>query len=128
MTISPVSWSRNKIAKEFGVTEYIAKMAIQLRSKKGIFAEPAIKKGKPLPQATVEAIKRFYLDDNNSYMRVMPGKKDSVSVAYKKHEQKRLICAIWISYTMLFVRLTLMLKLDFPLLQLSRSLNLCRPL
>ena len=79
MTISPVSWSQKKIAKEFGVTEYMAKVAIQLRSKKGIFAEPAVKKGKPLPQATVEAIKRFYLDDNNSYMRVMPGKKDSVN-------------------------------------------------
>ena len=91
LTISPVSWSREKIAKEFGVTEYMAKVAIQLRQKSGILAQPTVKKGRPLPQETVEAVKSFYLDDSNSYMRVLPGKNDFISVGYKKHEQKRLI-------------------------------------
>ena len=39
---------------------------------------PDPKPGKPLPKSTVELVKAFYLSDEVS--RVMPGKKDYVSV------------------------------------------------
>ena len=64
-------------------------MAIKLRKSDGILAEPKLKKGRPLSPATINAVTS--LNDSNSFMRVLPGKKNFVSVGYKLHEQKRLI-------------------------------------
>jgi len=69
----------------------MAHTAIKLRESNGILAEHKLKQGRPLPTSTIDAVRYFYLDDNNSFTRILPGKKDFVSVGYKLHEQKRLI-------------------------------------
>ena len=79
---------------------------------------PDPKPGKPLPKSTVELVKAFYLSDEVS--RVMPGKKDYVSVTLdtgvmpgkkdyvsvtldtgvREHHQKRLVlCNLKEAYT-----------------------------
>ena len=47
------------------------------------------KRGKKSSEETVVLLKWFYCD--NKFSRLMPGKKDLVSIGKNKHEQKRLI-------------------------------------
>nr|XP_047135902.1 uncharacterized protein LOC124813204 [Hydra vulgaris] len=50
---------------------------------------PNPKLGKALPDVTVQLVKTFYKDDEHS--RVMPGKKDYISIKKNVHMQKRLL-------------------------------------
>jgi len=52
-------------------------------------AIPYARKGRTIADDTKAAILNFYQDDE--YSRVMPGKKDSISIGQKVHRQKRLI-------------------------------------
>ena len=54
-----------------------------------ILAKPALKKGKTLPQETLDLVPSFYEDDE--YSRQMPGKKDYVSIGRNVLKQKRLV-------------------------------------
>lgn len=92
LIIAPEAWSVNKIAKEFGCSRRMAKKAKDLRASGGVLADTVAKTGAPLPEPTVEKIKDFYTNDENS--RIMPGKKDVVSVRTDKDRclmQKRLL-------------------------------------
>ena len=51
--------------------------------------KPVPKKGKTLPQETLNLVQSFYEDDE--YSRQMPGKKDYVSIGQNLHKQKRLV-------------------------------------
>ena len=53
-----------------------------------ILAKPVPKKGKTLPQETLNLFWSFYEDDE--YSRQMPGKKDYVSISWNVHKQKQL--------------------------------------
>ena len=78
LTIYPQSWSIQRIEKEFGTTNHMARMAKALVASKGILATPNPRSGRTLSDDTVHLVKQFYLNDTVS--RAMPGKKDCVSV------------------------------------------------
>lgn len=89
LTLVPQTWSRQKVSSTFQVSEYLVRQARALVIEKGILSMPEQKRGKTLPHETVQKVKSFYLDDENS--RIMPGKKDKVSTSKNTYEQKRLV-------------------------------------
>ena len=92
LTLLPQSWSVKKIEKEFGVSNYMARKSKELVKEKGILSTPNPKPGSSLPQETTDLVTQFYESDDIS--RVMPGKKDFVSVrkeGRRVHVQKRLV-------------------------------------
>ena len=92
LTVLPKSWSLKKIQQEFGVSNYMARKSKELVKEKGVLSLPSPKPGPSLPPETVEMVHVFYESDEIS--RVMPGKKDFVSVKLegkRMHVQKRLV-------------------------------------
>ena len=92
LTILPKSWPIRKIQSEFGATNYMAQKAKDLVKEKGILATPNPKLGHPLVPKTADLVCGFYESDDVS--RIMPGKKDFVSVKQgeqRVHIQKRLV-------------------------------------
>ena len=92
LTVLPKSWSLKKIQQEFGVSNYMARKSKDLVKKKGVLSLPGPKPGPSLLPETVDIVHAFYEHDDIS--RVMPGKKDFVSVKQegkRVHVQKRLM-------------------------------------
>ncbi len=92
LTVLPGSWTKKRIQNEFGVSEYMARKCKQLVREKGVLSSPDPMPGPSLPSETVEIVTTFYQSDEIS--RIMPGKKDYVSVRQeggRVHVQKRLI-------------------------------------
>eukprot|EP00731_Ephydatia_muelleri_P034712 Em0073g9a len=93
LTVLPKSWSKRKIAKEFGVSRYLARRAKKLVAEKGILSSPNPKGGRALPVEIEEEVHTFFWSDSIS--RTMPGKKDFLSVkgadGKRVHRQKRLV-------------------------------------
>ena len=89
MTLAPESWSRQKVAQHFGVSEYVVREARSLKEKKGIISVPDKRVGRGLSQEVIDSVKAFYEDDE--FSRMMPGGKDFVSIGNKVHMQKRLL-------------------------------------
>eukprot|EP00731_Ephydatia_muelleri_P000156 Em0001g156a len=102
LTLLPRSWSIKQAANVFGVSKYLITQAKKLVAEKGIMSSPNTKCGRTLPADIEEEIKHLYLSDEIS--RVMPGKKDFISVVQvqggkRVHEQKRLLlCNLWEAY------------------------------
>lgn len=71
-----------------GISRYFAKTAIALRKTSGYGACPSQKIGRSLSRDVVEKVKKFY--DSDKISRVMPGKKDCISIN-KISVQKRLL-------------------------------------
>ena len=71
-------WPQQCTSKQFDVSEYFIQTARELKKVGGILAKHAPKKGKTLPQETLDLVQSFYEDDE--YSRQMPGKKDYVSM------------------------------------------------
>ena len=84
LTVLPKSWSVKKVQQEFGVSEYLERQSNKLVEERGILSLPGPSRGPSLPTETVVVVCSFYESDDIS--RVMPGKKDFVSV---KKEGKR---------------------------------------
>ena len=93
LTVLPKSWSIPRICKEFDVTIYTARLAKKIVKNKGVMSSPNPKAATQLSGDTVILVKTFYYHDDIS--RVMPGKKDFLSVrnaeGEKEHKQKRLV-------------------------------------
>ena len=92
LTVLPKSWSLLKIQQEFGVSNYMARKSKKLVEEKGVLSLPGPKPGPSLLPETVDIVRSFYESDDIS--RVMPGKKDFVSVkkeGKRLHVQKRLV-------------------------------------
>ena len=89
LTLIPDSWSRSFAAKYFNVSVYMIRTARELKKEKGILARPIAKRGKELLSETLQLVLNFFEDDE--YSRIMPGKKDCVSVGRNIYKQKRLI-------------------------------------
>ena len=89
LTLTPTDWSIKKVADFFNVSEYAIRQARNIFKEKGILALPDSKKGKSLSTDTTRLIQSFYEDDE--FTRIMPGKKDYVSISRNNHRQKRLI-------------------------------------
>ena len=78
LTVLPKSWSVKKAQQEFGVAEYLAWQSKKLVEERGILSLPGPPCGPSLPPETVVVVCSFYESDTIS--RVMPGKKDFVSM------------------------------------------------
>ena len=92
LTVLPKSWSVKKVQQEFGVSEYLARQSKKLVEERGILSLPGPSRRPSLPTETVVVVCSFYESDDIS--RVMPGKKDFVSVkkeGKRQHIQKRLV-------------------------------------
>ena len=89
LTMKPKSWSVQKAAEFFEVSEYLVRESQNLKSAGGILATPTYKSRNKLPESMLEAVAAFY--ENDGYTRIMPGKSDCVSVARNMHKQKWLI-------------------------------------
>ena len=87
LTIAPSSWSIEKTKNEFNVSGYMVRQARKLVKERGILELPEPKKGKGLSEETKRCVANFYCDDE--YSRLMPGKKDCVSIVRNVHKQKR---------------------------------------
>ena len=82
----------NKVQQEFGISEYLALQSKKLVEERHILSLPGPSRGPSLPPETVVVVCSFYESDDIS--RVMPGKKDFVSVkkeGKRQHIQKRLV-------------------------------------
>jgi len=90
LTLKPASWTIDKTKDYFEVTKHVVRTAIKLKQEEGILAKPSRSKRKDAINAeTLNTVVEFYVDDEIS--REMPGKKDTVSIGYKQHKQKRLL-------------------------------------
>lgn len=92
LTTLPKSWSIRRIQTEFGVANYTARKSKSLQKEKGIMSCADPKPGKLLDFVTTEKVISFYECEEVS--RIMPGKKDFVSVnvnGKREHIQKNLI-------------------------------------
>ena len=89
LTLAPSNWSKEKTAAFFNVTDYQVKAARSLFKDRGILSKPDPKKGVSLPENVIQEVIDFYEDDE--FSRLMPGKKDYVSLGKKIHKQKRLL-------------------------------------
>lgn len=92
LTIFPDCWSLRDIMQEFNVSIRMAKKARDLRDQCGILATPKPKKGKSLPESTINKVLEYYDSDTNS--RVLPNKKDVVKIKKDDriiHVPKRLL-------------------------------------
>ena len=87
LTMKPKSWSVQKFAEFFEVSEYLVRESQNLKSAGGMLATPTYKSRYKLPESMLEAVAVFY--ENDGYTRIMPGKSDCVSVAKNVHKQKQ---------------------------------------
>ena len=78
LTCLPESWSIRKIMREFNAPNYMVRQAKWLLKERGILEGPDQKPGKSLSQEVVQKVHSFY--ENDEISRVMPGKKDCVTV------------------------------------------------
>ena len=92
LTILPNSWSIERTQAEFGASNFMVRKAKQLVKDKGVLSSPDPQPGHCLAKTTIDHVVAFYESDSSS--RMMPGKKDFVSVKGehgRAHVQKRLI-------------------------------------
>ena len=92
LTTLPQEWTIAKIRRELNVSRRTASKAKKIRNKSGYGSRPNKKGSRHLPITTVNAVKNFYLADDNS--RIMPGMKDCISIVKdgkRRLEQKRLL-------------------------------------
>ena len=92
LTVLPKSWSVKKMQQEFAVSEYLARQSKKLVEERGILSLPGPLRGPSLPSETVDTVSAFY--ESNDISRVMPEKKDFVSVkkeGKRQHVHKRLV-------------------------------------
>ena len=73
LTLIPNKLLQEFASKQLNVSEYLIGTARKLKKAGGILEKPAPKKGKTLPQETLDLVQSFYEDDE--YSRQMPGKK-----------------------------------------------------
>lgn len=90
LSLVPESWSREKVSKEFNVSERLVRFSREITKEQGILPELQKRKGKTIDPQTIESVKSFFEDDE--YSRLMPGKKDCVTFkenGVKIQRQKR---------------------------------------
>jgi len=89
LTLCPTNWTIKKSAQFFSASEYAIRAARKLAREKGILSLPDRRHGKEIQDDVLEQVHEFYQDDE--FSRIMPGKKDYISIGRNKHAQKRLI-------------------------------------
>ena len=69
--------------------EYTIRAARKLKEERGILSVPNPRRGKTLAEDTKSLVVNFFEDDE--FSRLMPGKKDYLSVSRNVHKQRRLL-------------------------------------
>lgn len=113
LTVSPPSWSERQVSNFFNVSRYAAKKAKHLRETEGIFAKPPPNAGRPILDSTKQLVFDFYCSPDVS--RVMPGRRDTVSMGGGVHEQKRLLLGNLKELYLIFKEQNPSVKLGFSL-------------
>lgn len=81
-----------KIQDYLEITRYTAAAALKLREEKGVFSVPDKKSGsKELSEDEKQKVIDFYTDETSGNTKVLPGKKDCVSIGKKVYKQKQLL-------------------------------------
>ena len=123
LTVLPQSWSIRKVVNEFNAPNYMVRKAKNLVKEKGVLSIPNPRSGS-FPKETATEVMAFYKCEDIS--RVMPGKKDCVSVVKdgkRVLEQKYLVlCNLKEAYQK-FKKTFPEKKLAFPSLQHSDPRN-----
>nr|XP_047130328.1 uncharacterized protein LOC124810114 [Hydra vulgaris] len=88
-TLAPTDWSIKKVSETLHVTNYVARTAGKLTLEKGNLTKPNPELGKALPDVTVQLVKTF--SEDNEHSRLMPCKKEYVSIKKNVYMQKRLL-------------------------------------
>ena len=83
LTLVPTNWSHKKVMDVFGVSEHIVHKAYKMCLERGILAVPEPRKGKSLPVDIAQLVEAFCQD---VYTRLIPGRKDYVSIKYNIHQ------------------------------------------
>ena len=89
LTLCPPNWSIKKSAEFFSASEYAIRAAKKLAQQHGILSLPAPKRGKDLLHDLLDQVNQFYHD--GEFSRLMPGKKDRVSIGRHNYVQRCLI-------------------------------------
>lgn len=89
LTLCPDSWTPHYAAKFFGVSRHLVEKARELKNTQGILSTPSYSSRSYITDEIKKIVEEFYCDD--MYSRIMPGKKDCVSLGHGQHMQKRLI-------------------------------------
>ncbi|GBM04149.1 hypothetical protein AVEN_205225-1, partial [Araneus ventricosus] len=115
LSLLPNSWNREKVSKEFNVSERLVRLAKEVTKEQGILPELSKKKGKIIDSETITTVNLFYEDDE--YSRLKPEKKDCIAVkenGIRIQKQKRLILC---NLNELFLEF----KNKYPYLKIGRS-------
>ncbi|XP_034253085.1 uncharacterized protein LOC117652350 [Thrips palmi] len=89
LSLWPPSMPRREGAEFFNVSRTLLNAAMDLREEKGLLATPSFQRSALVSEETRSAAVNFYLDDRNS--KVLPGRRDVVSLGGGVYEQKRLL-------------------------------------
>ncbi|CAF4705063.1 unnamed protein product [Rotaria socialis] len=91
LTLCPPTWGRRDISKQFSVTEWVGRMAIELCESIGVLAiyENNQDRGKVSP-LTIQTVLAYYEDDVIS--RCSSNTKDTINVKQNNGEKKPLCC------------------------------------
>ena len=92
LTLTPDSWSRERVAQFFNVSERMVCTARKLKKEKGILSKPEAKLANKLPESTISLATEFLQYDE--YSRIMPGKRDFASLGHRQHVQQSLLLCI----------------------------------
>ena len=85
LTLKPASWPTEKMSNFFNTSKHSVQKAINLKKKVGSLSMPIKAKRKRISDEELQKVANFLND--NEYLRLLPGKKDYVSVRIngKKH-------------------------------------------
>ncbi|XP_039969200.1 uncharacterized protein LOC120781131 isoform X2 [Bactrocera tryoni] len=92
LTTVPLDWTIRRMRRELNISRRMASRAKKLHANCGYGARPKPKTGRRIENSILKKIEEFYLSDE--YSRVMPGRKDYISVVkngQRCQEQKRLL-------------------------------------
>ena len=99
LTLIPDTRSIEKAAQRFEVTKYKVKKARKRKKEKGIFLSLEKKKDRALSEEMKELVTEFYQVEE--FTRVIPGKKDCISLSRNVHKQNHLLlCNLKESFSM----------------------------
>ena len=110
LTLCLCEWSIDKCSNYFQVFQYLIRKSRDYAKENGVLSLPLQKKGKSVSNEIKEDIYLFY--ENDEISRIMPDKKDLVSIGRNIHKQKRLLANLK-SCTLFSSQNILLCTLDF---------------
>ena len=87
LTLCPCEWSIDKHSEYFQVSKYLIQKSRDFAKENGVLSLSLQKKGKSVSHEMKEEIVSFY--ENDEISRIMPGKKDYISIGRNMHKQKK---------------------------------------